>query len=218
MGPMASQITSLTIVYSTVYSGADQRKRQSSASLAFVWGIHQWPVNSPQKCTVTLKMFPFDDVIMWSWLRGSYCNNKTYGHRWSMGLSRVQNESRCSICAAPGRPFSQISQCIRIYPTMHHFVTAMCTFLLQNGVLWDVGLVHCGICATGLLEGFWGHRYRAGAVGMGFICTDIFVIQITKYTMHNWWEMKVVGGTPENENNPSCSTFNTRIFIYEYIS
>ena len=39
MGAMASQITSLMIVYSTVYSGADQRKRQSSASLAFVRGI-----------------------------------------------------------------------------------------------------------------------------------------------------------------------------------
>ena len=38
MGTMASQITSLAIVYSTVYSGADQRKHQSSASLAFVWG------------------------------------------------------------------------------------------------------------------------------------------------------------------------------------
>ena len=38
---MASQITSLTIVYSTLYSGADQRKHQSSASLAFVWGIHR---------------------------------------------------------------------------------------------------------------------------------------------------------------------------------
>ena len=33
MGEMASQITSLTIVYSTVYAGADQRKHQSSASL-----------------------------------------------------------------------------------------------------------------------------------------------------------------------------------------
>ena len=41
MGAMASQITSLTIVYSTIYSGADQRKRQSSASLAFVKGIHR---------------------------------------------------------------------------------------------------------------------------------------------------------------------------------
>ena len=41
MGAMASQITSLTIVYLTVYSGADQRKHQSSASLAFVQGIPQ---------------------------------------------------------------------------------------------------------------------------------------------------------------------------------
>ena len=40
MGAMASQITSLTIVYSTVYPGADQRKHRSSASLAFVWGIN----------------------------------------------------------------------------------------------------------------------------------------------------------------------------------
>ena len=53
MGAMASQITSLTIVYSTVYSGADQRKHQSSASLAFVRGIHRWPVNSPHKRPVT---------------------------------------------------------------------------------------------------------------------------------------------------------------------
>ena len=43
MGMKASEITSLTIVYSTVYSGADQRKYQSSASLAFVWGIHRGP-------------------------------------------------------------------------------------------------------------------------------------------------------------------------------
>ena len=64
MGAIASQITSLTIVYSTDYSDADQRKHQSSASLAFVWGLHRWPVNSPQKGPVTPKMFPFDDVIM----------------------------------------------------------------------------------------------------------------------------------------------------------
>ena len=42
MTTMASQITSLTVVYSTIYSDADQRKHQSSASLAFVWGIHRW--------------------------------------------------------------------------------------------------------------------------------------------------------------------------------
>ena len=51
MGAPASQITSLTIVYSNVYSGEDQRKDQSSASLAFVWGIHRWPVNSPQRAS-----------------------------------------------------------------------------------------------------------------------------------------------------------------------
>ena len=64
LGAMASQITSLTIVYSIVYSGTDQRKHQSSASLAFVRGIHRRPVNSPHKGPVTLKIFPFDDVIM----------------------------------------------------------------------------------------------------------------------------------------------------------
>ena len=64
MSAMASQITSLTIVCSTVYLGAVQRKHQSSAPLAFVWGIHRWPVNSTHKGPVTRKMFPFDDVIM----------------------------------------------------------------------------------------------------------------------------------------------------------
>ena len=54
MGMIASQITSLTIVYSMVYSGADQRKPQSSTSLAFVQGIHRAPVR---------KIYPFDDVI-----------------------------------------------------------------------------------------------------------------------------------------------------------
>ena len=64
MGTIASQITSLTIVYSTVYSSADQRKHQSSVSLAFVRGIYRGPVNSPHKWPVTRNMFPFDDVIM----------------------------------------------------------------------------------------------------------------------------------------------------------
>ena len=64
MSTMASQFTSLTIVYSAVYSGADQRKHQSSASLAFVLGIHREPMNSPHKRSVTQKMFPLDDVIM----------------------------------------------------------------------------------------------------------------------------------------------------------
>ena len=78
MGTVASQITSLTIVYKTVYSDANQSKHPSSASLAFVWGIHRGPVNSPHKWPVTRKMFSFDDVIMVLgklrvWYCGKHC-------------------------------------------------------------------------------------------------------------------------------------------------
>ena len=48
------------------YSGADQRKHQSSASLVFLRGIHRSPVNSPHKGPVMRKMFPFDDVIIYT--------------------------------------------------------------------------------------------------------------------------------------------------------
>ena len=64
MSAMVSQITSVMIVYSTVYSGTNQRKHQSSASLAFVQGIQRWPVNSLHKGSITWKIFPFDDIIM----------------------------------------------------------------------------------------------------------------------------------------------------------
>ena len=66
MSILPSQITSLAIVYSTVYSGGDQRKHQSSMSMAFVRGIYHWPVNSGHKGPVTPKMFPFDDEVMFS--------------------------------------------------------------------------------------------------------------------------------------------------------
>ena len=72
MGTIASKITSLTIVYSIVYSDADQRKHQSPASLAFVWGIHRGPVNYPHTWTVTRKFFPFNDVIMIRWHYSPY--------------------------------------------------------------------------------------------------------------------------------------------------
>ena len=64
MSTVTLQITGVFIVCKTVRSGADQRKRQSSASLAFVRGIHRWPGNSPHKGPATRKMFPFDYVIM----------------------------------------------------------------------------------------------------------------------------------------------------------
>ena len=64
MSAIASQITGIAIVCSILCSGADKRKRQSSASLAFMNGIHRWPVDSPHKGPVTREMFPFYDVNM----------------------------------------------------------------------------------------------------------------------------------------------------------
>ena len=62
MGTIASQITSLTSVYSTVYSGTDERKHQSSASLAFMNSAVTGEF--PTQMTSYAEMFPFDDVIM----------------------------------------------------------------------------------------------------------------------------------------------------------
>ena len=64
---IASQITSVSMVYSSVCSDADQRKHQSSASLAFVRGIHRWPVNSPHKGPVTRTCFQLM-TSSWRWI------------------------------------------------------------------------------------------------------------------------------------------------------
>ena len=64
MNAMASPITGVSIFYSTVCSSADQRKQQSSVSLAFVRVIHRWPGDSPYKGQITRLLLSFDDVIM----------------------------------------------------------------------------------------------------------------------------------------------------------
>ena len=66
MGAMVSQITSLTIVYSTIYSRCWSKKTSKLRVPGFVRRIHRSPVNSPHKGPVTQKMFPFDDVIMYT--------------------------------------------------------------------------------------------------------------------------------------------------------
>ena len=97
MGKKGSQITSLTIVYSTVYLSADLRKHQRSTPLTFVRGIHRGPVNSPHKGPVTRKMFPFDDVIMI--LTSSQVSGGLY--IYSTGIATVilnnspQNDQHC---------------------------------------------------------------------------------------------------------------------------
>ena len=72
-----SQITGVSVVYSAVCSGTDQRKHQSSASLAFGRGIRRWPVSSPHKGSRTRKMFPFD-VIMTCSYRLVVCNRFSF--------------------------------------------------------------------------------------------------------------------------------------------
>ena len=103
MGAFASQITSLTIVYSIVYSNADQREHQSSAALALVRGLHRGPVNSPHKWPVTRKMFPFDDVIMYVWVSSTeyYNPDGFYGvyvfegvkQFWKQRFRRFENDT-----------------------------------------------------------------------------------------------------------------------------
>ena len=116
MSTIASQITSLTIVYSTVYSSADQRKYQSSASLAFVRGIHRSPVNSPHKGPVMRKMCPFDDVIMceipyWGYShpiitisRHTLGADEICSHPCRVGLGIYWSgavEGHCALCCCP---------------------------------------------------------------------------------------------------------------------
>ena len=101
---MVSQITSLTIVCSTVYSGADQRKHQSSTSLAFVRGIHQWSVNSLHKGPVMQKMFPFDDIIMrLLWKENAFMTVRacrgcflaiSIRLKWNTGQNQIMGEGR----------------------------------------------------------------------------------------------------------------------------
>ena len=82
MGVMVSYITNLTIFYSMVYSGTDQRKRQSPASLAFVRGIHQGLVNSTDKWPVIQNLIPFSNFVHYEC---SICpwNGPNGNHNWS---------------------------------------------------------------------------------------------------------------------------------------
>ena len=81
---IASETTDVSNVYSTVCSGADERKHQSSASLAFVRGIHRWPLNSPHSGPVTRKMSPFNVnvIMMYVFIIGTdcTCTSGVYSH------------------------------------------------------------------------------------------------------------------------------------------
>ena len=139
MGAIVYQITSLNNVYSTVYSDAYQRKHQSSASLAFLHGIHRSPVNSSHKWPVTRKMFPFDDVIIqWTdpmnnpwreahWLlHPAYIYIVTYFSGLILGL-RPANERWCYFVTTSLNDLAQaLSQPWFCHTRDVHCVTAWC--------------------------------------------------------------------------------------------
>ena len=135
MGAIASQIASLTIVYSTVYSGADQRKYQSSTSLAFVRGIHRLPVNSPHQGPVKRKMFPFDDVIMGV----IFLQNTHSKHHWGVCVL-IQAITRMSLYLMCVRYLSYIPRhqphwCIQY----HHVIMTpkfTCTIVYVKHKIW----------------------------------------------------------------------------------
>ena len=124
MSAMASQVTGLTIVYSTVYSVADQRKHQILASLAFARGIHQWPVNSQHKGPVTRKMFLFDDLIM----RASTKMAEDIAWKF-FGISRFKNykNSRGNKCLTDS------------FPCLNDWSVIWYCFLIQK-LPWDFTL------------------------------------------------------------------------------
>ena len=112
MGAIASQITSLAIVFSTVCLDTDQRKHKSSASLAFVRGIHRRPVNSPHKWPVTRKMFPFDDIIMNWW----YCHALYKIWKWLDNCNECYGQTGCRE--------------IWVYDEFQTFITFFCFLVL----------------------------------------------------------------------------------------
>ena len=125
MSMMASQISSLTIVYSAVYSGADQSKHQSPASLAFVWVIHQWPMNSSHKWPVSQKMLPLDDYIMRSnphmaWMTPG--NGMGLRVTW---LGNMAHSNYTHVCDLPSQPDANFNTL---------------TYIQKS--LYDIGMVH----------------------------------------------------------------------------
>ena len=103
---LASQITSLSIVFTSIYLGGDQRKHQSSASMAFVCAIHRWPVNFPHKWPETRKIFPFDNVIIIFHVR-KYQSLLRWDIKapWHKGTSKINSKGHMfwcrSLCVIP---------------------------------------------------------------------------------------------------------------------
>ena len=163
MSAMASQITSLEIVYSIIYSGADQRIHQSSASLAFVRGIHRWPVNSPHKGPAMWKMTSSWYLwrLMWSvksaW-NDSYRHHITYSiwefyvtyltYLWALTVFTplIWNSTLCWVMTWPIQELSGFTNSI----FWHTIPATLFLFIWLFSTLWTWD--KSGVCKTCLTE------------------------------------------------------------------
>ena len=131
-------------VYSTVYSGADQRRHQSSASLAFVRGFHRWPVNSTHKGPVTRK----NATVWWR----HHAAMTTCHDISRSNISLVNGTDKCCMIRPPGGVCSSDGHSEKgkyFYTILWQKCPHMYTSLSQTGELWDLRRVHSGVCATG---------------------------------------------------------------------
>ena len=149
MGAIASQITSLTIIYSIGYSDADQRKHHSSASLAFMLGIHRGPVNSPHKWPEIRKMSPFDDVIMCVQIAGNIialqCRNTIPSFQWNIFGTLLRDLVITPNTKSHGQQFPHfMAHTLGLYHTCsvraeniaHEYIA-----ILRNGWIWHAVVV-----------------------------------------------------------------------------
>ena len=113
MGAVASQITSLSIVYSIVYSKRRSKKTPKLRVTGLCAGNHRSSVNSPHKGTVTRKMFPFDDVVMTicSWSKLS----RYFGYRQVHAISNHQASPKHRMFLRVGGVWIRRSTCSNIY-------------------------------------------------------------------------------------------------------
>ena len=161
MGAMAPQICSLTIVYSTVYSDEDQRKHQRSASLAFMWEIHRWPVNSPHKGPVTRKMSPFDDVIMKPFTINSVLIHRilSFLERFCSHLFKIKNGSIFNSSHQSNHSHNKVISTNMFLPSKRNRMTPKWAVHRRREVLiWDIHLKHISILHDDVIT--WKHFPR----------------------------------------------------------
>ena len=186
MSVTASRITSLTIVYSIVYSGADQRNIKAPRHWP-LRGIHRWPVNSPHKWQVKRKMFPFDDIIM------------SAKNRFTKQVKKCQGYVHAPILN-PSIPFRDCGKhqiivnlllCVTnlTNPKMHLCHLPKCTIhnshSVPNGALWGMTQVHCGIHQIGLWYETNYHHHLQGLPHIATTCDNIYVI--SKWSISHVW-------------------------------